>query len=162
MKGTATRAALLAAAALLTACSSPAAPQTTATDGETVARNALQELYSAEAQDSADFEAALTESATNESALQTYLTGKVGDTFSSEGLDALVSNRVVTRVLNAWPASEVAVEEIDLQDAYTQTDEQQTYSYTVTAAPEGEDPQTFTGEITLTLTEGVWQITAIR
>lgn len=153
---------LLAAAALLAGCGQTAGSAAGTTSAETVARSVLEELYSAEAQDSADFEDALTRSATDESALNGYLTQKVGDQVSDEGLATLVDNRVVTRVLNAWPASEVAVEEIDLQDAYTQSDDQQFYSYTVTAGPDGEDPQEFTGEIGLTLTDGVWTVSSVN
>lgn len=162
MKRTGTIVAVGAALALLTGCGASAVSASDTAAAETAARSVLDALYSAEAQDSADFEEALAASATNESALQDYLTGKVGDALSSEGLDAVVDNRVVSRVLNAWPASEVSVEQIDLQDAYTETDSQCTYRYTVTAAPDGQDLQTFTGEIVLTLTDGVWQVTSIR
>ena len=51
---------------------------------------------------------------------------------------------------------------MDLQAADTGDDSQCRYEYTVTAGPEGEDPQQYTGVISLTLTDGVWQVTGIE
>ena len=157
---------LLAGAALLAGCTVPEAQPQTVSVGdvptaESTARDVLEKLYSAGAQDSADFEEALAQSATNESALNDYLTGKVGDLVTDEGLAEALDNRVVSRVLKAWPASEVTVDEVDLESIATATESHQEYSYTVMAAPEGETLQAFDGNIALTLTDGVWQVTGI-
>lgn len=154
----------VSAAFLLAGCGQTSQPLVvgTTSSAESIARTALEALYSTDAQDSADFEEALAASATGESALDAYLTAKVGDTFTDDGLDNLVANRVVTRALNAWPASEVRVDSIDLQETGTQSDTGARYTYTVTAAPEGEDPETFTGEIGLTFTDGIWQVSSIQ
>lgn len=152
---------LLAGTALLAGCGQAAPQSTTTANAETTAREVLQELYSAGAQDSADFEEALAQSSTNESALNDYLTEKVGDQVSEEGLATLLDNRVVTRVLNAWPSTEVTAQEIDLAPMGSSTDTSCHYNYTVTAAPEGEDTQEFTGQIGLDLVDGVWTVTGV-
>lgn len=156
--------ALLAGAVLLAGCRQQTAqnPAAVTANAETIAREVLEEVYSAGAQDSADFEEALAQSATTESALNDYLTGRVGDKVSDEGLAALVDNRVVTRVLNAWPSNEVTAQEVQLEPLDGTTDTACQYSYTVTAAPEGEDAQEFTGQIGLTLMDGVWMVTSVN
>lgn len=154
---------LLAGALLLAGCSQTEAQSTVTTaNAETTAREVLEDLYSAGAQDSADFEDALAQSSTNESALDDYLTDKVGDKVSGEGMAALLDNRVVTRVLNAWPSTEVTAQEVDLEPLGNTTDTACQYNYTVTAAPEGEDAQEFTGQIGLELVDGVWTVTALN
>ncbi|EFB74763.1 hypothetical protein [Subdoligranulum variabile] len=164
MKGTGW-AALLLGAVLLTGCSGQSTQTTAAgthANAETTAREVLTELYSAGAQDSADFEEALARSATGESALDDYLIGRVGDKLSDEGMNAVLDNRVLSRVFNAWPSTEVAAQDIDLDEQDGTGDTNRRYAYTVTAGPEGEDPQQFTGVIALSLTDGVWQVTGIE
>ena len=158
-------AALLLAAALLTGCSGQSSQTTAAgtqATAEETAREVLTELYSAGAQEYSDFEEALADSATGESALEEYLMDRVGDRLSPEAEEAVLSNRVLSRVLMAWPSTEVTAQEVDLQAADTGDDSQCRYEYTVTAGPEGEDPQQYTGVISLTLTDGVWQVTGIE
>lgn len=158
-------AALLLGAVLLTGCSGQASQTTAAgtqANAEETAREVLTELYSAGAQDSADFEEALASSATGESALDDYLVGRVGDKLSPEAEEAVLDNRVLTRVFNAWPSTEVTAQDIDLDEQGSTGDTDRRYAYTVTAGPEGEDPQQFTGVIALSLTDGVWQVTGIE
>lgn len=157
--------ALLLGLTLLAGCTGQA-PQAVSTDPQTSAEETalwvLKKVYTADAQDSAEFEEALLASTTAETALDDYLAGRVGDKFTAEGRDTLLANRVVTRVLNTWPSTEVSVETIELSDPLDQTDTSQRYTYTVTAAPEDTDPETYTGELSLTLTDGVWQVNSIQ
>ena len=89
--------------------------------------------------------------------------GRIENAQTEQGkqMAALLDNRVVTRVLNAWPSTEVTAQEIDLEPLGSTTDTTCQYSYTVTAAPEGEDAQEFTGQIGLELVDGVWTVTAL-
>lgn len=150
-------AAWLLAAALLAGCG--AQPEA---DAETTAQTVLEAVYSCEAGDSASFETALAESVTDEASLNEYWTQRLGAHFTEEGLNTLTANRVPTRVLTTWPDTAVVVESVALEEAYSNTDTQANYTYTVTASPEGITPVTFTGEIGLTLTDDGWQVSRME
>lgn len=147
----------LLALGLLAGCSGKAG------DAEVIAQTALEGAYSCGAGDSAAFETALAESVTDdEAALNEYWVGRMGENFTEEGLDTLTANRVATRVLTAWPDTAVEVAEVALEEAYSNTDSQANYTYTVKASPEGITPVTFTGEIGLTRTDDGWLVSRLE
>lgn len=147
----------LLALGLLAGCSGKA------DDAEVIAQTALEGAYSCGAGDSAAFETALAESVTDdEAALNEYWVGRMGENFTEEGLDTLTANRVATRVLTTWPDTAVEVAEVALEEAYSNTDSQANYTYTVKASPEGITPVTFTGEIGLTRTDDGWLVSRLE
>lgn len=149
-------AAALLLAGLLAGCGGKEA----AASAEDTARAALQAVYSCTAEDAADWEAVMT-SATSETALTDYWTERMGESFTGKGIDGMLANRVGTRVMTTWPDTAVTAGEITLQEKGSATDTEQWYSYTVEAAPEGEDAKAFTGDIGLLCTDGVWQVDSI-
>lgn len=132
-------------------------------DAETTARVVLEGAFSCGAGDSAAFETALAESVTDdEAALNEYWVGRMGEAFTEEGMETLAANRVATRVLTAWPDTAVEVAEVALEEAYSNTDTQANYTYTVTASPEGITPVTFTGQIGLVRTDDGWLVNRLE
>lgn len=147
----------LLALGLLAGCSGKAG------DAEVIAQTALEGAYSCGAGDSAAFETALAESVTDdEAALNEYWVGRMGEDFTEEGLDTLTANRVATRVLTTWPDTAVEVAEVALEEAYSGTDSQANYTYTVKAGPEGITPVTFTGQIGLVRTDDGWLVSRLE
>ena len=146
----------LLALSLLAGCSGKA------DDAEVIAQTALEGAYSCGAGDSAAFETALAESVTDEASLNEYWVGRMGENFTEEGLDTLTANRVATRVLTAWPDTAVEVAEVALEEAYSGTDSQANYTYTVKAGPEGITPVTFTGQIGLVRTDDGWLVSRLE
>lgn len=67
-----------------------------------------------------------------------------------------------TRVLTTWPDTAVVVESVALEEAYSNTDTQANYTYTVKAGPEGITPVTFTGQIGLVRTDDGWQVSRME
>lgn len=147
----------LLALGLLAGCSGKAG------DAETTARVVLEGAFSCGTGDSAAFETALAESVTDdEAALNEYWVGRMGEDFTEEGLDTLTANRVATRVLTAWPDTAVEVAEVALEEAYSGSDTEADYTYTVKAGPEGITPVTFTGQIGLVRTDDGWLVSRLE
>lgn len=152
-------AALMLAALALAGCSST--PADTAGPEDT-AKRVLTNVYSCDTGDSDVFEQALAQSATSESALADYVHQRAGDFVTDEGCDTLLGNRVVSRVLTAWPGTAVQAEDIALTETYTQTDTEAFYSYELTAVPPTGESQTFSGEISLVCQDGVWYVNSVQ
>lgn len=149
---------LLSSAALLAAltlagCGS--APADTAGPEDT-AKQVLTNVYSCDTGDSDVFEQALTQSATSETALANYVRQRAGDFVTDEGCDTLLGNRVVSRVLTAWPGTAVQAEDVSL------TETEAFYSYELTAVPTTGEGQTFSGEISLVCQDGVWYVNSVQ
>jgi len=149
---------LLSSAALLAAltlagCGS--APADTAGPEDT-AKQVLTNVYSCDTGDSDVFEQALTQSATSETALADYVRQRAGDFVTDEGCDTLLGNRVVSRVLTAWPGTAVQAEDVSL------TETEAFYSYELTAVPTTGEGQTFSGEISLVCQDGVWYVNSVQ
>lgn len=149
---------LLSSAALLAAltlagCGS--APADTAGPEDTV-KQVLTNVYSCDTGDSDVFEQALTQSATSETALADYVRQRAGDFVTDEGCDTLLGNRVVSRVLTAWPGTAVQAEDVSL------TETEAFYSYELTAVPTTGEGQTFSGEISLVCQDGVWYVNSVQ
>lgn len=134
-----------------------------ADDAETTARTVLEGAYSCGAGDSTAFETALAESVTDdEEALTDYWAGRMGEAFTEEGMETLAANRVATRVLNTWPDTAVEVAGVELEEAYSGSDTEADYTYTVKASPEGITPVTFTGQIGLVRTDDGWLVSRLE
>lgn len=129
---------------------------------EDTAKQVLTNVYSCDTGDSDVFEQALAQSATSESALTDYVRQRAGDFVTDEGCDTLLGNRVVSRVLTAWPGTAVQAEDIALTETYTQTETEAFYSYELTAVPTTGESQTFSGEISLVCQDGVWYVNSVQ
>lgn len=145
----------LLAALTLAGCGS--APADTAGPEDT-AKQVLTNVYSCDTGDSDVFEQALTQSATSETALANYVRQRAGDFVTDEGCDTLLGNRVVSRVLTAWPGTAVQAEDVSLTETYTEA----FYSYELTAVPTTGEGQTFSGEISLVCQDGVWYVNSVQ
>lgn len=149
---------LLAAAVLfLSACR--AAPDFGAASAEETAETVLQSVYSCDNGDSARLEAVMQE---GDDSLREYVRAKVGDCITEEGVDGILTNRLISRVVNEWPGAEVRVQSVELTPAYTATETECIFQYQVEAAPAGETSRVFTGEVGLFLAEEVWKVNSIR
>lgn len=145
-------AALLAALTLAGCGSAPA----DTVGPEDTAKQVLTNVYSCDTGDSDVFEQALTQSATSETALADYVRQRAGDFVTDEGCDTLLGNRVVSRVLTAWPGTAVQAEDVSL------TETEAFYSYELTAVPTTGEGQTFSGEISLVCQDGVWYVNSVQ
>lgn len=155
---------LLSSAALLAALTLAGCGSTPAdTAGpEDTAKQVLTNVYSCDTGDSDVFEQALAQSATSETALADYVRQRAGDFVTDEGCDTLLGNRVVSRVLTAWPGTAVQAEDVSLTETYTQTETEAFYSYELTAVPTTGEGQTFSGEISLVCQDGVWYVNSVQ
>ena len=96
---------LMAGILLLSGCS--AAKTTETATAEEAAEKVLQCLYSSAQEDGARLDAAMQE---GEDSLKEYIRAKVGDSVTEEAVASIMENRLISRVINAWPDTEVQVE----------------------------------------------------
>ena len=68
---------------------------------------------------------------------------------------------LISRVINAWPDTEVQVETMELTPAYTETEQECYFQYQVEAGPEGETGETFTGEMALSFIDEEWKVDSL-
>lgn len=147
---------LMAGILLLSGCS--AAKTTETATAEEAAEKVLQCLYSSAQEDGARLDAAMQE---GEDSLKEYIRAKVGDSVTEEAVASIMENRLISRVINAWPDTEVQVETVKLTPAYTKTEQKCYFQYQVEAGPEGETGNTFTGEVALSLIDEEWKVDSL-
>lgn len=148
---------LLAAAVLfLSACG--AAPESGAASAEETAETVLRSVYGCDTGDSARLEAAMQE---GDDSLKEYARTKVGDCITEEGVDGILTNRLLSRSVSEWPETEVQIQSVELTPAYTATETECIFQYQVEAAPAGEAAQVFTGEVGLSLAGEEWKVNSM-
>ena len=147
---------LMAGILLLSGCS--AAKTTEPATAEETAEKVLQCLYRSTQEDGARLDAAMQE---GEDSLKEYIRTKVGDCVTEEAIACIMENRLISRVINAWPDTEVQVETVELTPAYTKTEQKCYFQYQVEAGPEGETGNTFTGEVALSLIDEEWKVDSL-
>ena len=140
-----------AALAVLAGCGQQKAP-----DAEQAAENALRALYGVDAAAAETLETALTDA--DPAALEEQVQARLDGQASDAGVQAAMENRVATRSAAQWPGQAVEVQDLTLTPSYTATDTEQYFQYELTAGPQDGESADFSGEITLTLQDGVWLV----
>ena len=145
-----------AALAVLAGCGQQKAP-----DAQQAAETALRALYTADAGTAETLETALADGDT--AALEEQLRAGLDGGITDAGVQAAMENRLPTRAASQWPGQAVTVQDLTLTPSHSATDTEQYFTYTLTAGPEeGESGAEFSGEIALTLQDGVWLVDSVN
>lgn len=130
---------------------------------DSVAKQVLQSLYSIDQDDATNSEEALKQSI-NSNRLPEYLHEEIADLVTEDGIASIIKNRVVGRIISAWPNTEVAIGEISLEKIYSQTETENFFKYNVSSYSVNQnenDRRSFEGEIWLILQDGKWYVESI-